>query len=785
VVLGWRDDAGVGVATAPPRRLTGRVAPLKPQRGLVRCRGDGSIVEHALRSRGWDASRRAVVAAGGQRGWAMSGEVGDSLVGTTLGAYRVEQLLGSGGMGEVYRGTHEVLGRAVAIKTLKPSIAADNKSVERFFAEARAVNLIRHENIVEVTDLVVEPSGRKYLVMELLDGHTLGQLMRDVGPLAPARSVRIAGQIASAIAAAHDQDIIHRDLKPDNVFLIRRAGMSEYVKVLDFGVARLRPDLSGVDATMSGMLIGTPAYMAPEQARGERALIGVGADIYALGVILFHMLTGRLPFGGTSLTEVLVGHQVHEPPPVRSLVTKVPPALAELVARTLAKRPQERPATMRQLRRELFESVGLVSELPVEEEVVARAPSWRGAAAPSRSSAVGASSLWSGATVDVTPSPQRAPGPAPAPPTEDQRGSSPRPARAVSPALAATWSQEGAVDAALHAQRITSASEGERASALGSGAASGARVAVPAAPSEARAQPGRWRRWRAAVAVAAALGSALGSALLVRQLGAGAQPPASAGRPVEELRATLGVAVLSQREPAAPPPCQRQDRAVLEALAGASSLLHGGAPFVPRDDDRRAEAQLVALRDTAAAQSPEYWHWLARARLFRGAPTAEIAAAAERAISLCPSYAAAHNLLGTALFHARQLPAAERAYRVATKLAPDYVAALANLGLLLIDRRELEEGIAIQSQVIARDPAMSSAYVARGQAYLWRNELERAVADLERAARLEPTRAGTFWLLGNAYQGLQRTEEANAALCQAAKLGHPQAAERCAAEAAR
>src|SRR5258706_1203773 len=171
------------------------------------------------------------------------GGSGRSLEGTTLGSYKIDRLLGEGAMGEVFLATHVALGRPVAIKTLKPAVAADRALTERFFAEARAVNIIRHENIVECTDLVNDPTGRSYIVMELLEGRTLGGAIEEVGRITPRRAARIVAQITDAIGAAHDKGIVHRDLKPENVYLIKRAGSSDYVKVLDFGIARLRPDL--------------------------------------------------------------------------------------------------------------------------------------------------------------------------------------------------------------------------------------------------------------------------------------------------------------------------------------------------------------------------------------------------------------------------------------------------------------------------------------------------------------------------------------------------------------
>jgi serine/threonine-protein kinase len=283
------------------------------------------------------------------------------LVGTVLGSYRVEKVLGEGAMGEVLLAVHEALARPVAIKILKPAVAADRSLTDRFFAEARAVNIIRHENIVECTDLVQEPNGRSYIVMELLEGKTLSAAIRAAGRIPARRTARIAAQIADAIGAAHAKGIVHRDLKPDNVFLIRRAGSNDYVKVLDFGIARLKPDLGGVGATQSGALIGTPAYMSPEQARGEK--VGPGADVYALGVIVFHMLTGELPFAATSLPLMLVAHLQHTPPRADEIAPEVPRAMADLVARALSKEPSDRPADMAAFRRELLEAAGLPAEV--------------------------------------------------------------------------------------------------------------------------------------------------------------------------------------------------------------------------------------------------------------------------------------------------------------------------------------------------------------------------------------------------------------------------------------
>jgi serine/threonine-protein kinase len=311
-----------------------------------------------------------------------------TLEGTRLGAYRIERQLGEGAMGDVFLAVHEALGRQVAIKKLKPHVAADRAMTERFFAEARAVNIIRHENIVECTDLVNE-AGTSYIVMELLEGKTLSAAIRQAKQMSPVRAAKIAAQIADALAAAHTKGIVHRDLKPDNVFLIKRAGSADYVKVLDFGMARLRPELGGVQATQSGALVGTPAYMSPEQARGER--VGPPADIYALGVVTFHMLTGQLPFTAESLTMMLIQIVQETPPSVDKLAKDTPKPLVDLVRRCLEKDADNRPADMASLRRELLESVGLPFEV---------AQSVAGSQSPLADKAIGLE-----ATLDTGPKP--------------------------------------------------------------------------------------------------------------------------------------------------------------------------------------------------------------------------------------------------------------------------------------------------------------------------------------------------------------------------------------------
>ncbi len=273
----------------------------------------------------------------------------DTLIGRQIGSYVVEHLLGAGGMGSVYRGVQPAIGKRVAIKFLAPHLNGSVDVVARFFDEAKAVNLIGNENIVDIFDFGKTPDGQNFFVMELLDGPSLEKALEKAKALSPARAVNISAQIARALAAAHERGIIHRDLKPDNVFLVRRVGHDDFVKVVDFGIAKLAPPEGAATGeadrrTKSGMILGTPGYMAPEQASGDP--VDGRADVYALGVLLYRMLTGVVPFAAQSFTATLLRQLTETPRRVSELRSDVPRELDDLVSRMLARLPAERPATM-------------------------------------------------------------------------------------------------------------------------------------------------------------------------------------------------------------------------------------------------------------------------------------------------------------------------------------------------------------------------------------------------------------------------------------------------------
>jgi eukaryotic-like serine/threonine-protein kinase len=263
------------------------------------------------------------------------------VIGQIVGKYRIAEQIGEGGMGAVYRGEHVVLGSPAAIKILLPQWTRNRQIVDRFFTEARAASSIRHVGIVQVFDSGRLPSGQAYIVMELLLGLGLGELLLEHGALAPQLALAIGGQILAALDAAHVMGVIHRDLKPDNIQLVRdpTAPASLRVKLLDFGVAKLLHE-QGRAATRAGQLLGTPSYMSPEQCAGRP--VDARSDLYAVGCMLFEMLTGRAPFDHESSGDIVALHLHDRPPLLRSVNAALPAELEQLIDRMLAKDPAQR-----------------------------------------------------------------------------------------------------------------------------------------------------------------------------------------------------------------------------------------------------------------------------------------------------------------------------------------------------------------------------------------------------------------------------------------------------------
>jgi serine/threonine-protein kinase len=295
----------------------------------------------------------------------------DPLLGTTIGSWRVARMLGSGGMGRVYVAVQPQIGARVAIKVLKRESAADPDVVERFFNEARAVNMIKHEAIVDVIDLGRLPDGAPYIVMEYLDGASLGAIVRREKKLALGTLARIVGEVLAALAAAHGKAIIHRDLKPDNVFI----SPSGRVTVLDFGVAKLAAGNDSMSSTQTGSLLGTPAYMSPEQARSQP--LDARADLYAVGVMLYEAATGTLPFVAQNLFDLLQMHVAKPPRPPRELEPEIPEAFEAVILRALAKDPADRFASAIAMREALLDAARELPQLALSSVVIPPEPPGR------------------------------------------------------------------------------------------------------------------------------------------------------------------------------------------------------------------------------------------------------------------------------------------------------------------------------------------------------------------------------------------------------------------------
>jgi serine/threonine-protein kinase len=296
----------------------------------------------------------------------------DPLVGRTLDEkYYVEERLGSGGMGKVYRARHLSMDRPVAIKFLRQRFSEDEAARTRLLTEARAAVALRHSNAVSVTDFGQTVEGWVYIVMELLEGRTLREIVSREAPLETARATSIMLQASDAVGAAHQAGIIHRDLKPSNILITQSADQPAVVKVLDFGIAKFFAgnDDDATDLAQTNSVIGTPRYMSPEQHSGHE--LTPATDVYSLGVILYEMLTGMVPFSGSTHAEIAQKHVNDTPHSPREVVAAIPEDVERIVLHALEKQPSDRPPNAAEFRRELLDTA---DRLGLEHHAIKSAP---------------------------------------------------------------------------------------------------------------------------------------------------------------------------------------------------------------------------------------------------------------------------------------------------------------------------------------------------------------------------------------------------------------------------
>ncbi|MBI4855007.1 MAG: SUMF1/EgtB/PvdO family nonheme iron enzyme [Acidobacteria bacterium] len=281
----------------------------------------------------------------------------DKFLGMVLdGKYCVESKIGQGGMGNVYKAKHVHMDTMVAVKILHPHLVSDQTTVERFRREARAAITVNHPNAIHVMDFGVTGDKTVYLVMEFLEGVSLRKILETDKYMAPDRAINVIKQVCAAVEAAHIKNIIHRDLKPDNIVILDCGTPNEQIKVLDFSIAKLKVATEGpVNLTQQGMVVGTPQYMSPEQAEGQE--LDIRSDLYSLGVIVYEMLTGDLPFKATTPMALILKHIHALPRPLRELKDDISPALEAVVLRTLAKKREDRPQSAAQLADQLEEAL--------------------------------------------------------------------------------------------------------------------------------------------------------------------------------------------------------------------------------------------------------------------------------------------------------------------------------------------------------------------------------------------------------------------------------------------
>jgi len=705
-----------------------------------------------------------------------------ALVGTTVaGRYDIESVLGAGGMGVVYRARQITMNRAVAVKLLHPHYSSNPHAVGRFEREMQATARIEHPNTIRVYDYGETEKKQLFLAMEFLAGRTLAKaIQQDERPMPVERLLKIAIQIGKALTAAHSEGVVHRDLKPDNVMLLDQYGERDFVKVLDFGIARfVEADEGAQQLTAEGAVVGTPAYMSPEQATG--APPDFRTDLYSLGIMLFEMATGAVPFDAPTTVSLMVKHVQEAPPrPSEMVPNHIPPALEQLILQCLEKDPKARPSSSEEVVRRLEAC------LPHRAPGALAAETRRSPAAPA----------------DKRP---REPGAAP------KKKGSPivwilLGLIVVGGGAAAAIVVLGQGSGAAGQADATAVAAADTAGAGGSGGAETA-AAADVGEGEVAAEPDAGPGTTAAAAVDAgapsgdATGEATGEAAaeIVEEVAAQADGEVAAAEeaihhdvvaeavdvapeveaPPIDPRAELRLVFLDAEEPDVQSACAtREPKGLVEVLTKAGRLLAGGRPTELRPGDQEAFDLLREYGDLITA-SPEGQVLLARATLRAVQTPGEALAPAMKAVALCDSWALAHHVLGNVYQARQELAKAKQSYLRARDREPDWIAPLFNAVLIELAEKRPKEAATLLDDIIRRKPELPSARLLRGQAHLMAGDTSSAIVDLEVATQHAPRDASAWMLLGQARQKTGELEGSKTAYCKAKELGLEAAAAKC------
>ncbi len=726
----------------------------------------------------------------------MSDTSAESWIGKTVGGrYLIEKKLGAGAMGAVFIANQISMDRKVALKLLHANLQGSESLVKRFEREMKATSKVDHQNTVRVYDFGETDEGKLFLAMELVKGDSLRGVIEKTGVFETIRALKIAIQIGKALNAAHSEGIVHRDLKPDNIMLVDRYGEQDFVKVLDFGIARF-VDETSTQLTSDGQVVGTPLYIAPEQAQGQT--VDHRADLYALGVILYQLVVGKVPFKSETLVGLLLMHAQEPPPPPSEVVPgQVPQHVEAAILRLMEKDPGARPQSATEVV-ELLErcssAVGPGSAHSNAAGMPARTVANPGKQLKGQGSTVG---------MGMRPAPKGI-GTA----IDNSAGASGGSSKGLLITLVALLLIGGTV-AGLAAAGVfgadkpaaapIAAATDETASDIGK--AGEQAVGADAVETEPEAPDAGSSGGSPTGPSTGAAGS---RAQGVVDAGSKASPTPDSGeaspkadassatqRPdvkptsridpavVRGLRSQLEQAQKRMGDPPAPLRCQTKEADVLSVLVRVAGFLQSAALDSNTTLDKLAFQQLGSVKAKGEA-SPEFWALMALAQLATEGDAAVATGPlnAARTVALCGEWAVGHRLLGNAAYRNKDYGRAVTAYQRTLALLPDYPKVAINLAKAQLKAKEHEAAAGTATKILVGSPGEIEALEVRYEAFFHLKKWAEAERDLM-ALVAKVTDNGLLWHNLGGTRMMQKKANATEAFCKAKALGHAPAARYC------